>query len=152
MRDEIDISDLAADDTQATEQLASFRARGAVQRFRVVGVAGPAKGNVAQSTGERLQIGSHPSNDFEIDDAAVSRFHCEVQIDKRGMWLVDLDSRNGTSLDGVAVGRGGLRDGSTLQLGRSVCRFELTADHNRLPVSERDSFGSLVGRSLAMRS
>ncbi|HHH10827.1 MAG TPA: FHA domain-containing protein [Sorangium sp.] len=151
MRDEVDIRDLVSDEPNATEQLAVLRARGAVRRFRVRGMSGPVKGMLVSSTGERLSMGSHASNDMVIDDSAVSRFHCEVQLDSAGMWLVDLDSRNGTTLDGVPVGRGGLRDGSTLQLGRSVCRFELTNEQNRLPLSERTSFGPLVGQSLAMR-
>jgi DNA-binding NtrC family response regulator len=74
-----------------------------------------------------------------------------VQLDARGAWLVDLDSKNGTTVDGVAVGRGALRNGSSIQLGRSSCRFELFAEHNPLPLSPKSALGSLVGVSVAMR-
>jgi DNA-binding NtrC family response regulator len=64
----------------------------------------------------------------------------------------DLDSRNGTLLDGVPVGRGGLREGSIIRCGRSVLQFHFAEDHVPLPLSERTAFGSLVGASVAMRA
>ena len=152
MRDEIDVSALAGDDAKATEQLTAFRDRAAVARFVVSGVQGPATGQSASSTGDRMSIGSDRSNDLVIDDPAVSRFHCEVVVDARGAWLIDLDSKNGSQLDGVPVGRGGLRHGSSIRLGRSQCRFELTAERIRLPLSDSTSFGALVGHSPAMRA
>jgi DNA-binding NtrC family response regulator len=59
---------------------------------------------------------------------------------------------NGTIVDGVGVVEGFLRGGSLLRLGRAVVRFEFSTESNRVPVSERTRFGSLVGTSVAMRS
>jgi DNA-binding NtrC family response regulator len=148
---DIDLSAFADDERGTTEQLGSFL-RHEVQRFGIAVVGGPAAGRAATSTGDRFSIGSHESNDLAIDDPAVSRFHCEVVIDARGAWLVDLESKNGTMVDGVAVGRGALRDGSHIQLGRSSCRFELAAEHVPVPLSARAQLGSLVGASAAMRA
>ena len=151
--DEIDVSDLVESRPRATEQLDSFAARPrAVRRVRLSALEGPASGSSWQSSGDRLTIGSHPSNDVVLEDAAVSGFHCEIQVEKTGAWLKDLGSKNGTLLDGVPIREAGLRDASLLRVGRSVIRFQLGSEQNQLPVSDRTEFGTLVGISVAMRS
>jgi two-component system response regulator GlrR len=152
LEDEIDVSELAADEPVATELIGRAGAGAVVARFRVVCIDGPGKGKAAVATSDRLSIGSHPSNELIIDDPAVSRFHCEIAHDVGSTWLVDLDSSNGTELDGVALGRGRLRGGSLFKLGRSVCRFEIDTESVQLPVSDRAEFGELLGNSVAMRS
>ena len=123
-----------------------------VRRFRLHVAEGPARGESWESSSDRCSIGSHRSNDLVIDDPTVSRFHCEILLDLRGARVRDLDSRNGTWLDGVATVESYLRDGSVIRLGRSSFRFELGEQTNRLQLSERDSFGALVGISPAMRA
>jgi two-component system response regulator GlrR len=151
--EEVDVSELAADPSGTTELLT--REHGAQQTVRVYHIAaleGPEADRRWSSSSSRFAIGSHPSNDLVIDDAAVSRFHCEIRVKNRRAWLADLDSRNGTLVDGVAVGVGGLRDASLIRLGRSVLRFQFGTERAALPISEAQSFGSLVGSSVAMRS
>ncbi|MBM7112163.1 sigma 54-interacting transcriptional regulator [Archangium primigenium] len=123
----------------------------AVRRFVLTVVEGPSPGAVWDSVSDACSIGSHPSNDFNLDDATVSRFHCEIRVGPRGARVKDLDSTNGVILDGVQVAEGYLRGGSLLRLGRAVVRFDYTPDNNRLPVSELTRFGSLVGESVPMR-
>src|SRR5208283_227126 len=124
-----------------------------VRRFRVRIVDGGEVGNVFESNGDRVQLGSHPLNDLLLDERTVSRFHCEIFVDDKGNpWVKDLASRNGTVVDGVPVKEAALRSGSLLQLGRVSLRFELSGEKNRIPVSEQKSFGSLVGSSIAARS
>ena len=150
--EEIDVSGLVDSRRAATELLGTRAKPSAVRRFRVVGVAGPASGKTAASNGDRLSVGSHASNDLVLEDAAVSRFHCEIRVDQRGPWLVDQDSSNGTELDGVPVVKAGLREGSIIRIGHSTLRFHLAAEQNVLPLSTQARFGSLVGQSVAMRA
>jgi len=150
--DEIDVSELVDSRRPATELIGVRGKPGAVRRFRVVGVAGPATGKSVASSADRCSIGSHASNDLVLEDAAVSRFHCEVRADGRGHWLVDQDSSNGTELDGVPVVKAGLREGSIVKIGHSTLRFHLAAEQNVLPLSSRTRFGTLVGASVAMRA
>ena len=123
-----------------------------VRRFRLRIVEGGTVGKVFDSKGDRVQIGSHPLNDLLLDERTVSRFHCEVFVDEKGPWVKDLGSRNGTVVDGVPVKEAALRSGSLLQLGRVSLRFELSGEKNRIAISERTIFGSLVGKSIATRS
>src|SRR5262249_48614896 len=102
--------------------------------------------------GERLSIGTHPSNDLVLQDPKVSRFHCELRLGKDGARVRDAGSTNGTWLDGTRVESAWLRDGSTLRLGDAVLRFEAGAGMLELPLSEKTQFGERVGRSVPMRS
>jgi DNA-binding NtrC family response regulator len=123
----------------------------AVRRFRLTIVEAPDVGRSWESERDRCSIGSHPSNDLVIDDPTVSRFHCEVRVDASGARVRDLKSLNGTILDGIFIVEAFARGGSVLRLGRAALSFQLTSKHNQLPVSSADSFGGLVGASIAMR-
>src|SRR5690606_7667800 len=59
--------------------------------------------------------------------------------------------RNGTIVDGVRVVEAYLRSGSILRLGRTVLRFELGVESNRLRMSSHTRFGTLAGQSARMR-
>ncbi len=115
-------------------------------------VEGPGLAAAWQSTGDRCSIGSHRGNDLVVEDSTVSRFHCEIVVDEGGARVRDLKSRNGTVVDGVAVREAFLRAGSLLRLGKTVVRFELGMELNKLPLSEETHFGSLTGVSAAMRA
>ena len=138
-------------DGAVTETVEQPRVAG-VRRFQLDVIEGPQSGSVWHSTSDHCSAGSHPSNDLVLDDPTVSRFHCEIRIDARGARLRDLGSRNGVIVDGVQLLDGFLRGGSTLRLGRTVLRFQFTAERNPMPVSTRSEFGSLIGTSAAMRS
>jgi transcriptional regulator with PAS, ATPase and Fis domain len=122
-----------------------------VQRFRLAVTAGPNAGASFESTGERCVIGTHKSTDFRLDDDTVSRFHCEIDPTSGRPILRDLGSKNGTRVDGVSSLSVQLHAGARLTLGRSQIVFEPSQDQTKVAISERDSFGSLVGRSVAMR-
>jgi DNA-binding NtrC family response regulator len=119
-------------------------------QLRVVG--GPDLGHSVTATGERTSIGKHDSCDLALTDPAVSRFHCEIVIEGNRAVVRDLGSRNGTRLDGVEVERGYARAGSIISVGTTRIAIDLGGDDLRLPLSERDRFGRLVGRSAIMRS
>src|SRR5262249_14949104 len=73
-----------------------------VRRFRLRDLDGPL--GSFESSSDRLQIGSHPSNQVQIKDRTISRFHCEVFVEPSGRaWVRDLGSRNGTRVNGTRV-------------------------------------------------
>ncbi|MCX7722998.1 MAG: FHA domain-containing protein [Verrucomicrobiae bacterium] len=63
------------------------------------------------------RLGRSAANDFVIVDPSVSRLHCEIEVRDDGMFVRDLDSSNGTFVDGQPVSRAQLHPGQTLQLG-----------------------------------
>ena len=50
-----------------------------------------------------LRIGREASNSFQLHDQEVSRHHAEVQRCERTFTLVDLDSSNGTFVNGQRI-------------------------------------------------
>jgi transcriptional regulator with PAS, ATPase and Fis domain len=123
-----------------------------VRRFRLTVVEGPAAGRSLESSSDRQTVGSAEPCELRVDDPTVSRFHCEISILPDGAHVRDLDSKNGTIVDGVQVRDAYLRSGSLVRLGRTVVRFDYAAESNRIPMSAATRFGSLVGESVAMRS
>ncbi|MCA9611317.1 MAG: sigma 54-interacting transcriptional regulator, partial [Myxococcales bacterium] len=123
-----------------------------VPRFALVVASGPDAGTRFESTGERIGVGVHPGNDVRLEDARVSRFHCELRVHSRGVQVRDLGSRNGTLVDGVRVDSAWVEHGATLRVGKTLLRFELLGGKNRIPLSESEGFGSLYGASPSMRA
>ena len=101
---------------------------------------------------ERCSIGSASNNDVVIEDATLSRYHCEIRVDARGARVRDLGSRNGTFVDGTRVLEAFLKGGSLLRMGRPQLRFDLAADTHRPRLSAATRFGALVGSSVPMRA
>ncbi|HET9955011.1 MAG TPA: sigma-54-dependent Fis family transcriptional regulator, partial [Polyangiaceae bacterium] len=102
--------------------------------------------------GDRIRVGSHPSNEVVLEDRLVSRFHCTLTL-SRGAWAItDSGSLNGTFVSGVRI-----RDAllptreCEIRVGASVLRIAPldTANLVRVPIVSR--FGELYGTSLAMR-
>ncbi|HEY3605108.1 MAG TPA: DUF3662 and FHA domain-containing protein [Sporichthyaceae bacterium] len=64
-------------------------------------------------------LGRGTQVDLRIDDAGVSRQHAEIHLGPPAM-LVDLESTNGTHMDGAAVGKAELYDGACIGIGDTV--------------------------------
>lgn len=73
---------------------------------------------------EGLVIGRHPACDVVITDETVSRRHAQLTFRDEGWILQDLDSTNGTRLNGQNVGRCRLRPGDQLGLGSQLLRVD----------------------------
>ena len=73
---------------------------------------------------EALLIGRHPDCDLVMADATVSRRHARL-IFRDGGWIIqDLESTNGTRLNGKYVGRCRLHPGDQLALGDQLLRID----------------------------
>jgi hypothetical protein len=79
-----------------------------------------------------LVIGRGDEAHWVILDEDLSRAHAEVRRGWDGVSVVDLDSKNGTRVDGAKVGSEPveLRDGATLALGNLVMRFHDPAERH----------------------
>lgn len=68
-------------------------------------------------TGDLLVVGSDAACGLVIADAAVSPVHCEFRRGANGWRVVDLESREGTSVNGEFVNQRVLTDGDVIQIG-----------------------------------
>jgi Protein of unknown function (DUF3662)/FHA domain len=74
--------------------------------------------------GGRLLIGRSRDCDIRLTDPNVSRRHGEVRREGDSYWVVDLDSTNGTEVNGRRLKRARLHDGDTITMGATELVFE----------------------------
>ena len=70
-----------------------------------------------------LRIGRGPDNDVVISDLSVSRHHAELRRTGDAYQIVDLDSHNGTFVNGQRVGSAPLAEGDIVGIGPSTFRL-----------------------------
>jgi pSer/pThr/pTyr-binding forkhead associated (FHA) protein len=51
----------------------------------------------------RLTIGRDASNDLVLEEEGISGFHAEIQLDEDNIFLIDMDSTNGTCVNGKKI-------------------------------------------------
>jgi pSer/pThr/pTyr-binding forkhead associated (FHA) protein len=62
-------------------------------------------------------VGRAPRADFVVDAAMVSRLHCRLSAGAGEIEAIDLESTNGTYVNGQRVARALLKEGDTLRVG-----------------------------------
>lgn len=77
-----------------------------------------------EMSGDLIRMGRVPGNDIEVVDALVSRKHAELKLEG-GQWvLYDLDSMNGTFVNGQRISKQVLRPGDTIGVGADTFLFD----------------------------
>lgn len=86
-------------------------------------------GQVFTVNTNEFTLGRHPDNNGCVDDQGISRYHAKLTRTNNTEYAVeDLNSSNGTYVNGAPVERVELRNGDTLQLGPRVSfRFSLAS-------------------------
>jgi len=80
-------------------------------------------------TESEMRIGRDPSNSLAIGDLSLSRRHCVLSRERDRYKICDLDSRNGTFVNGGAVSERQLSHGDQISVGESLFVF-LEKDEN----------------------
>src|SRR5437588_11770929 len=86
-------------------------------------VEGVDKGRIFRDLSMPVTIGREEGNVLRLNDERVSRFHAKIQLDSDDVILTDLDSTNGTRINGNPIQIRRLRPGDRVGLGRSVLMF-----------------------------
>jgi predicted component of type VI protein secretion system len=81
---------------------------------------GADRGKVYEDLEPPLTVGREEGNDIQLNDERVSRCHFKVQRDNDRLVLTDLDSTNGTKVNGVECQLKILRHGDLVSVGRSL--------------------------------
>ena len=119
---------MSTDNTKQTRQITLVRAitlPGQEQKFDacLLGLAGRDMGRRFLLAQRKISIGRSEQADVTIDDDDASRLHCEILAHPAGVMLQDLQSTNGTKVNGQRVTQQLLMDGDQIQIGGSVFRF-----------------------------
>lgn len=91
--------------------------------LRLILVAGPDIGMEWAFKQPEVTIGRGSDNEIDFSDIAVSRHHARLTLDGNGFVLTDLESNNGTLLNGVRIEREKLCTGDEIIVGARTLRF-----------------------------
>ena len=122
-----------------------------VRKTKLLVISGSQQGREFVINRDVFTIGSGSINDLRIDDTTVSKRHCEITVDESGYQIKDLNSTNGTQVQGVRVDSAHLAPGSEIRLGKVRIVFCPLQDSNDIPLSRNESFGGMIGKSIPMR-
>ena len=87
-------------------------------------------GSIASLDGFETRIGRSADNTVVVDDEGISRTHISVSYKDGHYFAEDLESSNGTYVNGERIDKTILTDGMVIQLGPRVCfRFSLTDEN-----------------------
>ena len=76
-----------------------------------------------QLSKDRTSLGRRPYNDIVIDNLAVSGEHAALQLSGEQVYIEDLNSTNGTFVNGKAVKKQPLRHGDVVEIGKYKISF-----------------------------
>jgi transcriptional regulator with GAF, ATPase, and Fis domain len=106
------------------------------------------------STQERILVGQSPVCQLRLKDPSVSRRHAAVELDAGTLKWTDLQSTNGTVVNGLTVLELKLTGGERLRLGDTVIEIRRAPTGTRASSEPTTaaSFGRVIGASPAMRA
>ncbi len=76
-----------------------------------------------QLTKDRTTLGRRPYNDVVIDNLAISGEHAVFQMTGNDVFIEDLNSTNGTYVNGKAAKKQQLANGDTVEVGKYKIKF-----------------------------
>jgi pSer/pThr/pTyr-binding forkhead associated (FHA) protein len=72
---------------------------------------------------ERITLGRKPENDIQVDNLAVSGQHAAIITILNDSFLEDLDSTNGTFVNGKLVKKHALKNGDVMSIGKHELKY-----------------------------
>ncbi len=91
-----------------------------MQRITLRVISGADRGRVYRELMTPITIGREEGNIVQLNDERISRYHVKIQEDDGRLVITDLDSTNGTRINGHACSLKILRYGDTISVGRTV--------------------------------
>ncbi len=106
--------------------------------------AGTKKGAIFPIRSDRFTIGRSPQNDIRIKDDTVSSRHALITRVNDAYFIEDLESANGTYVNGIKIERRRLRDNDEIVLGKTRLRYvdapiPEEGEEKKVPTKRRDS-------------
>lgn len=105
---------------------------------------------------ERTTVGRLDDNTFQIAEASVSSHHCEILLKGTDVVIKDLNSTNGTYINGEKISEAPLKGGQTLRLGNVDLKLDGPASSAKKALDatmvipqgvKRDELGAAAGKA-----
>ena len=113
-------------------------------RPRLLVLSGPLKDSTIPLSQGEVTVGRDASNGIAVVDPSVSRKHCLVSWNEGRFRVRDLDSRNGTLVNGTGIEEQWLEHGDQIATGDSSFLFlleeDITAAVSRVEFEDADAF------------
>ena len=105
-----------------------------------------------QLTKDRTSFGRRPYNDIVIDSMAVSGEHAVLQMSGSEGYIEDLNSTNGTYVNGKTVKKQLLHHGDTVEIGKYKIQYvdEANAGESAVNGAIKVMSGAAAGREMAL--
>ncbi|MCA1664793.1 MAG: sigma 54-interacting transcriptional regulator [Myxococcales bacterium] len=141
---------LMGDDEGTTQQVDPVPSS-SVEALCLIVIGGPDTGLNLDLEPGRYIVGKSRECALALADTAVSRQHLELEVDRWGVVVRDLDSKNGSYYYGARFREVVVGAGAVVQIGGTQLKLARRPSGTQVTPSERESFGQLCGRSLVMR-
>jgi pSer/pThr/pTyr-binding forkhead associated (FHA) protein len=92
---------------------------------------GADRGRVFEQLPTPVTIGREEGNSIQLNDERISRYHLKLQVDNDKVVATDLESTNGTKVNGEDIQVRIIRDGDMISLGRSLLLVGSHSDIDR---------------------
>lgn len=148
------------EDTTATATVVELAVTSKVERDRacIIVLTGSASGQIFRLGDGITQIGRAPDALIRLNDDGISRQHADIRIEGEHVVVVDLESRNGTYVNGVRLtGSHQLVDGDKIQVGRTTIlkfayhdQLDDSFHHDLLSSALRDPLTKLFNKRYLM--
>ena len=122
-----------------------------IRKTKLLVLNGAQQGREVMVDKDLFTLGSGGHNDLVLGDSTISKHHCEIALNTDGYQIRDLGSTNGTIVQGVRITSAMLEAGVEVQLGKTRLVFCPVQESAVIPLSRNESFGAMLGRSMAMR-
>jgi two-component system, NtrC family, response regulator HydG len=111
----------------------------------------PQEFDLAPNTPSRILLGTSEVCALRLTDPTVSRRHAAFEMAGKRYRLTDLQSTNGTFVDGVRIVEAYVRGGEIVRCGSTAIRLEVDEAAPPPALSNAIRFGTTLGASIAMR-
>jgi polysaccharide biosynthesis transport protein len=101
---------------------------------RLVIISGPNRGTIVWLDKDEITIGRDALCSLCLNDDAVSRKQCAVKADGGSFLIIDINSRNGSFVNGVPIQQKVLQHGDKIRIGGSELLFLANDEASALPV------------------
>lgn len=90
-----------------------------------------------------VEIGRATQNDIVLNDDKVSRTHALIECGHEGCILIDLESVNGTKVNGNRIEKASLKPGDEITIGNNKLRYETISEHSEPEVTQLHTLADL---------
>ena len=92
---------------------------------------GADRGRIFERLPTPVTIGREEGNSIQLNDERISRYHLKLQVDNDKVVATDLESTNGTKVNGEEIQVRIIRDGDMISVGRSLLLVGSHSDIDR---------------------